>query len=70
LGAIAVWRNYKMNGKKALEQYKNALKLGYTRSIPEIYQEAGIRFDFSSQYVDELFRFVSEEHARLKSRLS
>ncbi len=46
LGAIAVWRNYKMNGPVAIEQYKNALKLGYTRTVPEIYAEAGIRFDF------------------------
>jgi oligoendopeptidase F len=61
LGAIAVWRNFKRDSKKGLEGYKNALKLGYTRSIPEIYQAAGIRFDFSRDYIRELMSFVREE---------
>ena len=32
------------------EQYKNALKLGYTKTIGEIYEAAGVRFDFSKKY--------------------
>lgn len=66
LGAIAVWRNYKQNPKQALEQYKNALKLGYTKSIPEIYQAAGIEFNFSPAYVKELADFVKQEYEKLK----
>lgn len=66
LGAIAVWRNYKQNPAKALEQYKNALKLGYTKTIPEIYQAAGIEFNFSSDYVRELAAFVKKEYEALK----
>lgn len=61
LGAIAIWRNYRQNREKTIEQYKNALALGYTVSIKEIYQTAGIRFDFSSEYISELIAFVSEE---------
>jgi len=63
LGAIAVWRNYKTNPQKTIEQYKNALKAGSTRTIPEIYALAGIRFDFSESYIRELTEFV---HAELK----
>jgi oligoendopeptidase F len=65
LGAIAVWRNYKLNPKKAIEDYKKALALGYTRSIPEIYEAAGIRFDFSSAYIKELMDFVKGEYEKL-----
>lgn len=65
LGAIAVWRNYKQNPQKALEQYKAALSLGYTKSIGEIYRTAGIRFDFSQEYVKELADFVKEELAKI-----
>ena len=65
LGAIAVWRNYKNNPTKAIEQYKNALSLGYTKSIPEIYQAAGIRFDFSENYIKELIDFVKQELKKL-----
>lgn len=67
LGAIAVWRNYKQNPARALEQYKNALKLGYTKTIPEIYQAAGIEFNFSSDYVRELAAFVKKEYEALKA---
>ena len=68
LGAIAVWRNYKKDPRRTLEQYKAALAAGSTRTIPEVYWAAGIRFDFSEEYIrvvgaidDPLFgrRYVS-----------
>jgi oligoendopeptidase F len=61
LGAIAVWRNYKSDPKKALDQYEAALRLGYTKSIPEIYKTAGVEFNFSQDYVRELAQFVKME---------
>ncbi len=61
LGAIAVWRNYKNNPKQAIQQYKDALSLGSTVSIPEVYKAAGIRFDFSEKYISELADFVRSE---------
>jgi oligoendopeptidase F len=65
LGAIAIWRNYKINSRKAIQDYTNALKLGYTKSIGEIYATAGIQFDFSENYVRELADFVKLELANL-----
>ncbi len=65
LGAIAVWRNYKKNPKEAVEKYKKALALGYTQSIPKIYEAAGIKFDFSPDYIKELMAFVKEEYAKI-----
>ncbi|HYG03206.1 MAG TPA: M3 family oligoendopeptidase [Chryseosolibacter sp.] len=64
LGAIAVWRNYRNDPKKGLQGYMNALKLGYLRSIPEIYKAANIRFDFSKSYISELVTFVRQELAK------
>ncbi len=61
LGAIAIWRNYRKDPKKTIQQYKNALSLGYTKSIGEIYEAAGIKFDFSNEYVQELSLFIFEE---------
>ncbi|WP_419801056.1 M3 family oligoendopeptidase [Mucilaginibacter sp.] len=61
LGAIAVWKNYKENPEKGLQQYLDALKLGYTKTITEIYETAGIKFDFSQEYVKELAAFVRAE---------
>lgn len=65
LGAIAIWKNYKENPEKALQQYINALSLGYTRPMNEIYETAGIKFDFSSNYIKELASFVKDELEKL-----
>ena len=65
LGAIAVWRNYKLDRQKGLEGYMNALKLGYTKSIPEIYKAANIKFDFSKEYIRELMEFVRGELGKI-----
>lgn len=65
LGAIALWRNFKLNRAKAINDYKNALKLGYTKPIPVFYETAGAKFDFSKQYVAELVGFLKEELAKL-----
>ena len=61
LGAIAVWKNYKENPQKGVEGYKSALKLGYTKTIGEIYNAGCIKFDFSSSYIKELVQFVRAE---------
>ena len=65
LGAIAIWRNFRNDPKAGLQGYQNALKLGYLRTIPEIYKAAGIRFDFSRAYIKELMQFVREELAKI-----
>lgn len=61
LGALAVWRNFNIDKPKAIQQYKNALSLGYTKTIGEIYKTAGIEFNFSDTYIKELMQFVQKE---------
>jgi oligoendopeptidase F len=58
LGAIGVWKNSLVNEKDALVKYKSGLALGYTRSLPDIYQTAGVPFDFSPKRIGELMEFV------------
>ncbi|MBT9392673.1 M3 family oligoendopeptidase [Hymenobacter sp. NST-14] len=65
LGAIAMWRNYRQNPQAALAGYQRALALGYTAPIGDIYAAAGIRFDFSTEYLRTLADFVRDEMARL-----
>ncbi len=65
LGAIAVWKNYKENPAEGLAAYKRALALGYTVSIGEVYQAAGIKFDFSTDYIKSLADFVQGEMENL-----
>jgi oligoendopeptidase F len=66
LGALAVWRNYCANPAKALDQYLNALSLGYTKPMKEIYATAGISFDFSLGYIAELMAFLVEKIHQLE----
>ena len=65
LGAVAMWRNYKQNPDKTLQQYTDALSMGYSRPIGEVYAAAGIQFDFSQAYVRELTQFVMHELEQL-----
>lgn len=65
LGALAIWKNYKQEGKETLGQYKDFLKLGYTKTIAEIYKAAGIKFDFSGEYIKEISDFLRSEYQSL-----
>jgi oligoendopeptidase F len=65
LGAIAVWRNFKKDKGKGLKNYQDALRLGNLTTIPKIYKAAGIKFDFSRDYIRELMSFVRDELAKI-----
>lgn len=58
LGALAMWRQYKQNSQQALDNYCKALSLGYTKTLSQLYETAGIRFGFSPEYVAELAQFI------------
>ncbi|RYM32313.1 M3 family oligoendopeptidase [Brumimicrobium glaciale] len=61
LGALAIWKNSKEDFEKTIQDYKKALALGYTKSIPGVYEEANITFDFSKKNIKELAEFVGGE---------
>lgn len=65
LGALAVWKNYLTDKNKAIEDYKAALSLAYTKPIPQIYATANVPFDFSETNLKELILFVKEELGKL-----
>ena len=60
-----MWREFIIRGEKALDNYTEALKLGYTKPISEIYKTAGIKFDFSAKYVKELADFIKLELSKI-----
>jgi oligoendopeptidase F len=61
LGALQVWRNALRHGNaKAVADYRSALALGYTRSLPELFHAAGARFAFDRQTVGELMALIQE----------
>jgi oligoendopeptidase F len=65
LGAIGLWMQYKKDSEKALDNYVNALSLGGTKTLPELYKAAGLKFDFSSENIKTLMEFVNDEMEKL-----
>ncbi len=66
LGAIAIWKNFKKDKLTTLKQFKTALKMGYTSPIPDTFKAAGIKFDFTEEYISELMAFVKKELEQLQ----
>lgn len=61
LGAIGLWKQSRLDKERALDNYIQALSLGGTRTLPELYKAAGIEFNFSGQYIKDLMSFVHSE---------
>jgi oligoendopeptidase F len=61
LGAIGMWMQYKKDKDAALNNYCEALALGGTKTLPELYKTAGLEFDFSPEKVKSLMDFVQTE---------
>lgn len=64
LGAIGLWKQFKRNKEQALLNYMNALSLGGTKTLPGLYETAGLKFDLSADYIKSLMEFVNEEYHR------
>ncbi|HJW16137.1 MAG TPA: M3 family oligoendopeptidase [Flavisolibacter sp.] len=65
LGAIGLWKQFKEDKNKAIDHYITALKLGGTRTLPELYEAAGLKFSFAPDYISELMLFVQGEMEKI-----
>ena len=65
LGAIGLWKQFKEDKEKAVNNYINALQLGGTKTLPQLYEAAGLKFSFSPEYISELMLFVHGEMEKI-----
>jgi oligoendopeptidase F len=65
LGAIGLWMQFKLNRQQAVDNYIHALSLGGTKTLPELYAAAGLKFDFSPAHIKVLMDFVKGEMEKL-----
>ncbi len=65
LGAIGMWMQFKKDKTTALENYCKALSLGGTKTLPELYNTAGLSFDFSPTTIKKLMDFVKNEMEKI-----
>lgn len=65
LGAIGLWKQFKEDKEKAINNYINALQLGGTKTLPQLYEAAGLKFSFAPDYISELMLFVHGEMEKI-----
>ena len=65
LGAIGLWMQFKENKDNALNNYMKALSLGGTKTLPALYEAAGLKFDLSPNHIEKLMKFVNGEMEKL-----
>jgi len=58
LGAVQVWHNAQDDPAQALSLYRQALRLGGTATLPELYRAAGARFAFDAGTLGEAVGLV------------
>jgi oligoendopeptidase F len=56
-----LWMQFKHNQQEALSNYIEALSLGGTKTLPQLYEAAGLKFDFSPNYIKTLMDFTKTE---------
>ncbi len=61
LGALQIWLQAKQDPKGAIANYRRALGLGGSRPLPELFEAADIRFDFSERTLVPLMDAVEQE---------
>ncbi len=66
LGALQVWRNALRDQGRAVTDYREALALGATRPLPDLFAAAGARLVFDAEGMGELVALVEEQLAALE----
>ncbi len=61
LGALQFGRQFEQNQKEALRKYKEVLALGGSQGLKKLFQEAGLKFDFSADFLKPLLNDVYEQ---------
>jgi oligoendopeptidase F len=65
LGALQIWRNSLRDRGEAVRKYREALALGATQPLPELFKAAGARLIFDSDGMGELIALVEQELEKL-----
>ncbi|MCB1176425.1 MAG: M3 family oligoendopeptidase, partial [Leptospiraceae bacterium] len=61
IGALQIWKNSLVDEKKAVKDYLNALSLGGSRPLPELFKAANIKFAMDKNTLKELVKLIKKE---------
>jgi oligoendopeptidase F len=68
VGALQVWRNAQRDRRNAVRMYREALALGATRPLPDLFRAAGAQLTFDRGELQALVEMVEERMAVLRAR--
>jgi len=69
IGALQVWRNYLRDPQGTIQQYRQALSSGATRSLPELYTAAGAKFAFDVPLLQDMVQLVTGKIEELEQEV-
>ena len=59
LGALQIWAKHIDDPQTALSDYKNAMMLGNTRNVPDLFEAAEIKLSFDEEHIGRLVNHVN-----------
>jgi oligoendopeptidase F len=69
IGALQIWRNYLRDPQGTIQQYRQALSLGATRPLPELYRAAGAQFTFDVTILQEIVHLLTSKIEKLEQEM-
>ncbi len=58
LGALQLWQTHRKSPEKALKDYSNAMKLGNTKTLPDLFAAAELELGFDEEHLNSLITEV------------
>lgn len=65
IGALALWRDFREEPGRTLDRYREALSLGGSRPLPELFAAAGLQFDPRGEQLADLMDLIRTGLAEL-----
>jgi len=67
LGALQLWQTHRKNPEKALKDYSNAMKLGNTKTLPDLFAAAELELGFDAEHLNSLIGEVEIAMSEIKN---
>jgi len=61
MAALQVYKKSHEEGPSFIGKWLDAMKLGYSKTIPELYETAGLKFKFHGPFAKDLIQYLSDE---------
>ena len=66
LGALQLWQTHRKNPEKALKDYSNAMELGNTKTLPDLFAAAELKLGFDEKHLNSLIKEVKVAMSEIK----